>query len=176
MTDVERSPDPLASRSFSHKEAEVGDGGGGALSGEPLSEGVVAKPRSGDADGSPAPSESGVSVEGHPWPRPDKRIVDGTAEPLDSSPIDENFCPICEKFTLTWERCHVVGRGVGGDDVQDNLFWACSICHMWLHSKQQDTDLHRDFVRYCRETVPELGAYADRKKYPGYIERRYLGV
>jgi hypothetical protein len=159
MNDSERSLNPR--RSIPQEVPQ--SGGGASLSGV-------------DRHLGPPETEEEIYVEGHPWPRPEKRIVDGTAEPLDSRPIDENFCPLCMMLTLTWERCHVVGRGVGGDDVQDNLFWACVPCHMRLHRGQQDSDTHRRLVRYCREFVPELGAYADAKKYKGYIERRYLGV
>ena len=109
-------------------------------------------------------------------PKPAERIVDGTAEPLDSEPIEGNYCPLCRKTVFRWERAHIVGKGVGGDDVPENLVWLCADCHWDLHCVEQDSLTHRRLVIYCREKFPELGAYADRKKYFGYIERRYLGA
>jgi hypothetical protein len=180
MTAVEPTANPQTSGSGLPAPA-----GGDGLSGR---HGVEGDPRtaSRSAHETPAapdsPSESAGEIfygskryEVEPDPKPEKRIVDGTAEPLDSSPIDENYCPLCHAFTAVWQRCHLVSRGQGGDDVPENLFWACEDCHGLLPPQGTSKVVARRLVRYCRETVPELGNYADLKKYPGYLEWRYLG-
>jgi 5-methylcytosine-specific restriction endonuclease McrA len=117
---------------------------------------------------------AGLPTSLTPDPKPEKRIVDGTAEPLDTRPIDGNYCPLCREFTTTWQRAHVVGRGAGGDDVPENLAWLCGACHHDLHNNLRGTMTLVRFVRYCRYFVPELARYADGKKWPGWVEDRYL--
>ena len=110
-------------------------------------------------------------------PKPAKRIVDGTAEPVDAAPTDGAlFCPLCGMFVEQLQRCHVVGRGQGGDDVPDNLFWACELCHSYLPPQgEKASEAAYALVLYARRDVPELGSYADRKKYLYWLEERYLG-
>lgn len=105
-----------------------------------------------------------------------KRIIDGTAEPCDRSPIEQNYCPLCDCSTFEWQRCHLVGRGQGGDDVPENLFWACPDCHDKLPPQgRQNSDQCIRLVVYARHNISELGQYADGKKWPGWLEERYLG-
>jgi hypothetical protein len=106
-----------------------------------------------------------------PDPKPEKRIVDGTAEPLDRTPIDENYCPLTGKFTVEWHRHHVVSRAQGGSDVPENLVWVSPEAHDALHRGERWA--REALVRYCRETVPEYGQYADAAKYEGWLEARW---
>lgn len=108
-----------------------------------------------------------------PDPKPARRIVDGTAEPLDRGPVDGNYCPVCGEFTLEWHRHHVVGRGQGGDDVPANLVWLCPGCHDRLHNMGGLVEFA--FVLYVRSLEETLEYIADTK-YRGWLEDRYLGV
>ena len=108
--------------------------------------------------------------------KPTARIVDPKANPLDDTPRLTNFCPFCGQTSYVWHRCHIVGKGQRGDDVPENLAWACAACHDCLHRRTIGSHglayglIAERLRRYCRFTVPELGAYADAKKYRGWLE------
>lgn len=121
-------------------------------------------------------------------PKPPRRIVDKKAQPFDRSPIDAGVCPLCFGPMVQFSRAHVVpkGRGGGGDDVPENLAFICGDgvmgCHGCLTHRNRvighrlaPDEVSTAFVLYCRVTVPLLGAYADAKRYPGWLEDYYLG-
>jgi hypothetical protein len=109
------------------------------------------------------------------------RVDNSKALPLDSRPRFRSQCPLCFRLVFTWHRVHVVGKGIGGDDVAENLLWGCGFCHDSLHTRNRSTQgetfalLAERLIFYARHTVPELGAYADRKKYVGWLEDYYGG-
>ncbi len=106
----------------------------------------------------------------------EKRIIDAKAEPFDSRPLMEGFCPVCDQPSNVFQQNHLVGRGQGGDDLDVNLFWSCRACNDKLPPQGlANTDECIRLVVYARHTVPELGQYADGKKWPGWLEERYLG-
>lgn len=116
-------------------------------------------------------------------PRPAARIVNPAAVPLDPSPLS-NGCPICGRHNVNLTRHHVVPRSQGGDDVRENLIWACGDgsrgCHGVLESHNRDGETGLDY-RTCGEllilyldTIPAVREYAERKKYQGWLEDTYL--
>ena len=122
--------------------------------------------------------------------KPPARIVNRGFKPLDDNPLLEHTCPVCGGPLAQYGppgRAHVVPKGVGGDDVPENAAWVCGDgvmgCHGCLthrntvigHSLSAD-DVAEGFVFYCREIVPALGAYSDRRKYDGWLEDYYLGT
>lgn len=132
-----------------------------------------------------------MSCDVTPMPKR-RRIVNAKALPLDPKPAAEivgvrasGCCPLCGALGGL-NRAHVVGKGVGGDDVPENLAWICGDgvmgCHGCLthhnrvigHRLSPD-QVARAFVFYCRRTVPALGKYADDAKYAGWLEDYYLG-
>lgn len=116
------------------------------------------------------------------------RIVDRDAQPLDRTPLDTGVCPLCGGPMIRYSRAHIVpkGRHAGGDDLPENLAWICGDgvmgCHGLLthgnrvigHPIDAATARARLIV-YCRATVPLYGAYADTKRYPGWLEDYYGG-
>lgn len=140
-------------------------------------------------DATPASSvSSGRRVEVVPDLRPSKRHVNRDFRPLDSGPLANGLCPLCRQgFSWTgYSRAHVVPKGHGGDDVPENAAYICGDgtrgCHGVLTHRGRGThgltyeQVAPAFVRYCRETVPQLGEYADGKKYDGWLEVYYLGA
>jgi hypothetical protein len=127
-----------------------------------------------------------------PDPKPRMRIVNKNCLPVDASPATRiegvravGRCPICNQGAGL-NRAHVVPKGQRGDDVPENMAWICGDgvmgCHGCLthgnrvigHPLTPEQVAER-FVVYCRETVPELGRYADEQKYAGWLEDYYLG-
>lgn len=119
--------------------------------------------------------------------RPRRRIVDPSFRPLDEGPLRRGRCPLCGGRLRVFSRAHVVPRSLGGDDVPENAAWLCGDgvrgCHGCLTHRNRvaghpllPKEVARRLVRYCRVTVPLLGAYADRRKYPGWLEDYYLGA
>lgn len=137
-------------------------------------------------DATPASSvSSSRRVEVVPDLRPSKRHVNRDFRPLDSGPLANGLCPLCRGRLVYYSRAHVVPKGHGGDDVPENAAWLCGDgtrgCHGVLTHRGRGThgltyeEVAEAFVRYCRETAPLLGVYADRKKYDGWLEDYYLG-
>jgi len=122
--------------------------------------------------------------------KPTARIVNRGFKPLDDNPLLEDTCPICGGPLTRYgtpSRAHVVPKGVGGDDVPENAAWTCGDgvmgCHGCLTHRNRvighpidAQEVAENFVFYCREIVPALGAYADRKKFGGWLETYYLGA
>ena len=110
-----------------------------------------------------------------PDPKPEKRIIDGTVEPLDSRPKDEGYCPVCGHTEAIFHKHHVVSRAQGGDDVPENLVWLCWHCHRRAHhpNDRRYTRTHILYLTYLRGQAETL-AYVAEKKYPGYLDDRYL--
>jgi hypothetical protein len=69
------------------------------------------------------------------------------------------------------ERAHLVGRGVGGDDVDSNIVPLCSRCHRSLH----DHDHHwRTVSAALRENLLEDELeYVFKKKSAEWLDRVY---
>lgn len=136
------------------------------------------------------PARAGIEQMADPteaWPKPPRRIVDPQARPLDEAPLRGGRCPLCGGRLRVFSRAHVVPRSLRGDDLPENLAWLCGDgargCHGCLTHRNRvaghplsPEEVARRFVRYCRERVPLLGAYADRRKYPGWLEDYYLGA
>jgi len=70
-----------------------------------------------------------------PDPRPERRIVDLKAG-IDKLRLEAR-CRACGIVGKPLERAHLVGRGVGGDDVDANLVPLCSPCHRRLHTHER---------------------------------------
>jgi hypothetical protein len=82
-------------------------------------------------------------------------------------------------------RMHVVPKGVGGDDVIDNIVPGCGSgttgCHGLLTSRREDPH-HPEKMTVEEATELFLAnlsvrerEYADTKKYPGWLEDYYRG-
>ena len=100
----------------------------------------------------------------------------------------EGECRICERVPSghpldSLNRMHVVGKGVGGDDVEDNIVPGCGSgstgCHGLLTSKREDphhpaglsvAEAH-DLMN--RRLTDRERAYAEQKKWPGYVDETY---
>ena len=85
------------------------------------------------------------------------------------------FCPCCDRPSFHWHQHHVVGRAQGGTDAAVNLVRVCPDCHHALHAGRRNSDPHIRLVVYARHTNPRVGMYSDMKKWPGWLEERYLG-
>lgn len=119
-------------------------------------------------------------------PKPAKRIVNRDVQPLDRTPLETGVCPVCGGPMLVFSRAHIVPKGQRGDDVPENVAWICGDgtrgCHGVLtHRGRGDHGLDYgqvsvEFVRYVRDVVPMLGAFADSKVYVGWVEDYYLGT
>jgi hypothetical protein len=132
-----------------------------------------------------------VSQHGERWiPRPDPRastrIVDAGAgrEKL----REEGCCRICDRRPTghpldALNRMHIVPRGQGGDDVDDNIVPGCGSgatgCHGLLTSACEDSHhpagltVAEARARMNERLTDRERAYADRKKYPGWIDDNY---
>lgn len=109
-------------------------------------------------------------------PKPVKRIVNPKALPL----RHEVRCPLCGAGGERLTRHHALPRSLRGDDVPENLVWLCGDgtqgCHGVLETMHRGghtlsyVEVASALIRYCRDVVPEVGAYTDRKKYPGFLE------
>jgi hypothetical protein len=122
-------------------------------------------------------------VSGVADPKPLKRIVNPSAKPLDPTPLYTGVCPLCGRLVNTdLSRHHVVSKGQGGDDVPENLVWACGDgtrgCHGVLTHRGRG-DHGDDFAFVGRsllcylDHLPDVCAYVERTKYVGWLERYY---
>jgi hypothetical protein len=123
-----------------------------------------------------------------PDPKPDRRIVDRDAGRL--KVWVEGECRVCGHVPSghpldTLNRMHLVPKGLGGDDVDDNIVPGCGSgttgCHGLLTSSMEDPHHPEGLtVGEARElllanlSVRER-AYAETKKYPGWLEDYYRG-
>lgn len=117
--------------------------------------------------------------------KPPSRIVNSKAQPVDATPLLAGVCPLCKRHVgrdrLT--RHHVVPKGQGGDDVPENLVWACGHgtvgCHGVLTHRNRDgetgltfDDVGAALLEYLLK-VYAVRAYTDVKQYDGWLEDYY---
>jgi hypothetical protein len=119
--------------------------------------------------------------------KPQPRVVDKKAQPLDATPLRTGECPLCHRRHVTLSRHHVVPKGQGGDDLPQNLVWVCGHgtvgCHGVLTHRNRDgesgltyDEVAERLLRYLsRQSMEAVRAYAARKKYDGYLAD-YYGV
>lgn len=100
----------------------------------------------------------------------------------------ERECRICERVPSghpldKLNRMHVVSRAQGGDDVEDNIVPGCGSgttgCHGLLTSAMEDPH-HPEGItvaearaRMNERLTDRERSYAERVKYPGYIDDVY---
>lgn len=102
--------------------------------------------------------------------------------------IDEGCCRICERVPGGWpldflNRMHVVAKGQGGDDVDDNIVPGCGSgttgCHGLLTSRREDPHhpagltVAEACARMNERLTGRERTYAAEKKDPGYVDRVY---
>lgn len=117
-----------------------------------------------------------------------RRIVDPAAGRL--KVVREGECRICERrpsgHPLDFlNRMHVVPKGLGGDDVDDNIVPGCGSgttgCHGLLTSAHEEPghpagmSLDEARRRMIERLTDRERAYAEQKKYPGWVEDYYGG-
>jgi hypothetical protein len=118
-----------------------------------------------------------------PDPKPAARIVNPNVQPLDALPLRDGRCPLCRRRLVFFSRHHVLPKGQSGDDVPENTVWTCGDgtrgCHGVLTHRNRDGESGRtfeevaaDLLRYL-DTQPLVRAYAEGKKYPGWLEDYY---
>lgn len=122
-------------------------------------------------------------------PKPPRRIVDAQAKPLDGVPRATGTCPLCGRggLQLGLTRHHVVPKGQGGDDVPENLIWACGDgtrgCHGVLtHRNRGDHGFGYEYVSNAlivyleRSWGQRYRSYVAAKKHDGWLRAYYLGA
>lgn len=114
-----------------------------------------------------------------PDPKPKPRVVDRDAQPVDARPLAFGRCPICKRTTRDLSRHHVVPKGQAGDDLPENLVWACGDgtrgCHGVLtHHNRGDhgltfEDVAARLLAYLLSEVPAVVSYTRTKKWDGWL-------
>jgi len=125
-------------------------------------------------------------VRGLPDPRPPRRIVDPEAGK--AKVAAEGECRLCGHVPSghpldSLNRMHVIPKGQGGDDVEDNIIPGCGSgttgCHGLLTSRREDPHHPRDFTvadaldAMNRRLSDRERAYAEGKKWPGWLGETY---
>jgi len=109
-------------------------------------------------------------------PKPQKRIVDPEAGV--EKVRREGRCRVCRRRDPGMNRMHIVGRGVGGDDVDINIIPGCGSgtvgCHGVLTSRNKDGATGMTFVEAARRmtaslTDDERGYVRDKQSEEWYL-------
>lgn len=70
-----------------------------------------------------------------PVPKPQKRIKNSTA--VHAKALMDRWCR-CGCGRPATDGAHILGRGQGGDDVEDNVVGLYHECHMAIHNGDRD--------------------------------------
>lgn len=61
----------------------------------------------------------------------------------------KNLCEHCGDLCGTLQRHHIVPKGTGGTDDENNIIFICPNCHVWVHSKNFEfTDLTDLLIKF----------------------------
>ena len=105
-------------------------------------------------------------------PKPAKRIVDGDAGRIKIA--FEGRCRCCGR-AWSLNRAHLVARGQGGDDVDDNIVPLCGSgttgCHGALTAHTRDWRIVA--ARLRENLTPAEVAYCVEKKSQDWLDRTY---
>lgn len=107
-------------------------------------------------------------------PKPARRIVSRTAGIQKCA--FEGRCRACGRTPTgelgdRLERAHLVGRGVGGDDIDKNIVPLCSKCHRSMHDHDRHWRTVSDAIRMS--LTDEETAYVIVKKSLDWLDRTY---